>query len=189
MWKVTPVAMQNACCAGAQLVANTNKLAARGNPVPATAPRQYVCACANTRSLFNSLRWFILATDQIATCRSLQPGICKGGRGKSMGVDGTAVPLPAQERGNQHRRRRAGLAPRRFGRALQRPQTVRKERPPSSRRGTYVTSVGAVVCRLWLQADRDGNGLGFFAGVAVCAGEHPRALNSHRRKPALQGGL
>lgn len=78
MWKVTPVDMQNACCAGAQLVANTNKLPAHGNPVPATAPRRYVCACANTCSFYSSLRWFTLATDQISTRCSLQLGTCGG---------------------------------------------------------------------------------------------------------------
>ena len=86
MWKVTPVGMKNACCAGARLVANANELAACGNPVPATAPRWYICACANTRSLFNSLRWFILAATQIATCRRLQLGICKGCRGAAQGL-------------------------------------------------------------------------------------------------------
>lgn len=58
MWKVTPVGMQNACCAGTWPVANTKKLAAHGNTIPATAPRQYVCVRANTHSLFKSLHWF-----------------------------------------------------------------------------------------------------------------------------------
>lgn len=89
MWKVTPVGMQNACRAGARPVANTNEPAARGNPIPATAPRQYVCARANTRSLFNSLRWlllFFLAADEISAFRSLQPGSCEDSGGTARGL-------------------------------------------------------------------------------------------------------
>lgn len=181
MWKVTPVGMQNACCAGARLVANTNELPAHGNPVPATAPRRYVCACANTCSLFSSLHWFILATDQISTCRSLQLGTC-GGTARGL----MAEPRHCRpESGETITITTLGWLLLTFRRALQQLQPMRIERPPSSRWGTYVTSVGAVVCRLWLQAGRHGNGLGFFAYVAVRASEHPLAFKSRHCKTAL----
>lgn len=51
-----------------------------------------------------------------AVAYSREPARAAGGTAR--GVDGTATPLPARERGNQ-RRCQAGLAPHRFRRALQ----------------------------------------------------------------------
>jgi len=132
-----------------------------------------------------SLRWFILAADQVSTRRSLQPGI--GG--------GTAQGLTAQPHRCQPRAVKPAPPSSRAGPSSlrQRPQPVRTERPPSSRGGTYVTSVGAVVCRLRWQARKRAR---FFAArrrgrpgracVAARAGEHPLALRSLQRQPALR---
>lgn len=181
MWKVTPVGMQNACRAGTWPVANTSELATRGNPIPATAPCQYVCT---TLYSIPSVVWFFwpLMKSPRFVAYSREPARTVG----------------EQHGGSWHSRTAAG------------PKTGKPAPPPSwagsssFQEGSAATAAcenGATsfipprdvrdICRCCgsqaVVAGRQARKpVWLFARGAVRAGEHPLAFKSYQRKTALR---